>query len=559
MIAPRYLTAEVRERVKYDGSVHQPLAEQTVINAIKMLRERGAESVAVCYLFSFIYNQHELGTREIIEKEWPEASVSLSCEILPEIREFNRISTTVLNAYIQPRVFNYLLLLEKRLRENGYKHPLLIAICNGGVARADRVAKNAIHVINSGPSAGPTSGQFYGSMHGWKNVITVDMGGTSFDVATITNGKIRISRESEIDDLVYCIPSVDVYTIGAGGGSIAWCDIGGVLRVGPQSAGADPGLACYGKGGEKPTVTDADLILGYLNPDYFLGGEVKLFPELAKKAIKEKIADPLHISVTEAAAAINRIVNSKMADGIRMVTVRRGEDPRQYVLATAGGAGPNHAVRLAQEMRISKLLIPRHSSVFCSMGMLSTDLRHDFTRTYMSRTAEADPAAVNQLYEEMEAEAHMLLGEEGIAKKDRMFHRSAEVRYLGQIHEVEADVPNETLTRDSLKAMEAAFHDKHEALYSYKEVGSPTEVQSLRLVAFGKLRRPSPVKQEKATSDASRAIKGKRRSTSRNRRITLKYRSMMKWVSNMVTQLKGRQLLNLQQRQYYFHQKQSYS
>ena len=511
MIAPRYLTGEVEERVKYDGSVYKPLVEESVTNAVRMLKERGAESVAVCYLFSFVNQQHEYRTREIINQEWPEASVSLSCEILPEIREFNRISTTVLNAYIQPRVYDYLLLLEKRLRESGYEQPLLIAICNGGVARADKVAGNAILSINSGPSAGPTSGQFYGGMHGWNNVITVDMGGTSFDVATITEGKIRISRESEIADLVYCIPSVDVYTIGAGGGSIAWHDIAGVLRVGPQSAGADPGPACYGKGGEEPTVTDADLVLGYLNPDYFLGGEMKLYPDLAEKAIKEKLADPLSMSVTEAAAAINRIVNSKMADGIRMVTVRRGEDPRQYVLATAGGAGPNHAVRLAQEIQISRVMIPRQSSVFCSIGMLSTDLRHDFTRTYMSRTEDADPDAINRLYEEMEEEAHRMLGEEGVEERDREFHRSAEVRYQGQIHEVEADVPGGPLSRDSLKAMEDAFHDKHETLYSYKEEDSPTEIQSLRMVAFGKLRRPSPVRQESATDDVSTALKTNRK------------------------------------------------
>jgi N-methylhydantoinase A len=310
---------------------------------------------------------------------------------------------------------------------------------------------------------------------------------------------------------MYCIPSVDVYVIGAGGGSIARIDAAHVLRVGPQSAGADPGPACYNKGGEWPTVTDADLVLGYLNPDYFLGGEIKLHPELARKAIKEKIADPLKIDVIEAAVAIDHIVNSNMADGIRMVTVRRGEDPRRYNLVTAGGAGPVHAVRLAQEMEISKILIPKQSSVFCPMGMLSTDLRHDFTRTYMSQTEKANPDTVNRLYQEMEAEGNELLAEEGIAMKDREFYRSAEVRYVGQIHEVEAEVPKGTLTLMSLQDMENAFHERHETLYSYKEVGSPTAIQSLRLVAIGKLVRLSVVKEERAKEDCSKAIKARRK------------------------------------------------
>jgi len=511
MVAPRYLTVEADERVKYDGRVHKPLDEESVTKCIRTLKERGAESIAVCYLFSFLYPEHELKTREIIQREWPNIGVSLSYEILPEIREYNRMSTTVLNAYIQPRVADYLVRLMKKVRDLGYKEPLLVAVCSGGVARAEVVARHCITIINSGPAAAPTSGNFYGHLHGWKNLITIDMGGTSFDVAAITEGKIGITRESVISDLVYCIPSVDVYTIGAGGGSIAHLDAAGVLRVGPASAGADPGPACYKISGKEPTVTDADVVLGYLNPDYFLGGEIKIYPELAYNAIKEKIADPLGMSVAQAAASIYHVINTNMADAIRMITVRRGEDPRRFVVVTAGGAGPVHAIRLAQEMEISTIFIPRESSVFCPLGMISTDLRHDFTRTYLRRTEKADPEEMTKLYQEMETEASKLLEEEGIKTENRVFHRSVDMHYVGQVHELEAEVPNGVLKKEDFQSIANNFHNRHETLYSYKEPESPTEIQSLRLTAFGKLARPSIKKIEKAKTASSVAIKSKRK------------------------------------------------
>jgi len=509
-LAPRHLRIGVEERIKWNGEEYIPLNKQQVRDAISLFKSQGVEAIAICFLWSFMNPKHELEAAEICKEEFPEAYLSLSSKILPEVREYRRFSTTLINSYVGPKLSSYILYLQNELKNIGYSRELLITQSSAGVMSPEVASEQAMRTVLSGPACAPAAGTYIGNLYNLKNIITVDMGGTSFDVTLIKEGEPWFTDETDVGG-VYRIrlPMVDVWTVGSGGGSIAWLGMGKTLHVGPDSAGADPGPACYMKGGTEPTCTDADVVLGYLDPSYYLGGELKIDADISRKVIQEKIADPLGLNVIEAAWAIFRIVNSNMTDAISAVSVRRGEDPKKYAMVVAGGAGAIHAISLAKALGMRKLLVPRISSVFCAMGSIISDLRHDFVRTVMFRPDELDYNKINNIYKEMEDEANAILHREKIAKRDRYFRRSVDMRYIGQSHEVEVEVPNGTITPEKLDKVIELFHERHEALYAFRDTVA-TELINLRLASFGRVVKPTVKDYSYGGEDASNHIKRKR-------------------------------------------------
>jgi N-methylhydantoinase A len=509
-LAPRYLRIGIEERVKWNGDVHIPLNEQEVREAARYLKQQGVEAIAICFLWSFKNPAHERRAAEICREECPAAYITTSAEVLSEIREYRRFSTTCINAYVGPALAKYITYLMDELRKTGFKRELLITQSSAGVMSPEIACEQAMRTVLSGPACAPAAGVYTGQLYGIDNLITTDMGGTSFDVTLIKDGKPWMTDETQVAQ-VYCIrlPMVDVWTIGAGGGSIAWLGKGSSLHVGPQSAGATPGPAAYRKGGTEPTTTDADFVLGYLNPNFYLGGEFPVSFDRAQQSIKERIADPLGIDLVEAARSMVKILNSAMVDAISAVSVRRGEDPRRYTMVAAGGAGPVHAPALARALRIRKIIIPRLSSVFCAMGSVISDLRHDFVRTVNWRTNKVSYDELNKVYEELEQEGHELLEREKIQPMDRYFKRTIDMRYLGQFHEVGVDVPNEKLGPEQMKEVIKHFNEKHETLYAYRDIVE-TEIINVRVAGFGRVVKMSLKEYPYSAEDASKYQKDTR-------------------------------------------------
>jgi N-methylhydantoinase A len=499
-LVPRHRIQVVDERVTQSGEVMVPLREDDARAAARALREAGVEAVAVSCLWSFRNPAHEQRIGEILREELPGAYVSLSAEVLPQIRVYERHSTTALNAYVGPVLQRYLTRLEATLAERGFGGTLLIMQSNGGVMSPDVAQRFASNTLLSGPAAGPLAGIFYAATQSLRNAITVDMGGTSFDVALVRDGVPTVTTEGEIGGHRVASPIIDIHTVGAGGGSIAWIDSGGLLAVGPRSAGADPGPACYGHGGDQPTVTDADLLLGYLDPGFFHGGELALDVGAARRAIA-RVAEPLGMTETEAASGVYEIVNANMAGALSVVSVERGHDPREFVLVVAGGAGPIHAAAIARDLEIPLIMVPRESSVFCAAGMLISDLKHDYVRTYARELDAVDEAEVERLYGEMAATAIDTLSSEGVPRERIALHFTADLRYVGQFNEVE-------VTRDA--DMVGAFHARHDALYGYSMPGAPVELINLRVSARGETDKPRLEESEPGGEDPSAALKGRR-------------------------------------------------
>ena len=497
-LIPRSLTHVVEERVSVEGAVLTPLNETDVRNAARALKKEDVEAVAVSYLWSFRNPSHELRTREILAEEMPGTYVSLSTEILPQIRVYERHSTTALNAYVGPILTRYLSRLDKALAERGFKGSLLIMQSNGGVMSPEVAQQFASNTLLSGPAGAPGAGVFYGATHGFKNVITVDMGGTSFDVSLVRDGVPSVTTEGIIGNDRIASPILDIHTIGAGGGSIARVATGGLLEVGPASAGAEPGPACYGRGGTKPTVTDADLVLGYIDSGAFHGGKLKLDTDAATRAIEEHVARPASMNVAKAADGIFQVINANMAAALNVVSVQRGYDPREFVLIVAGGAGPIHAAPIARDLEIPLVLIPRESSVFCAAGMLISDLKHDYVRTYARDLDKVVVQEVTRLYKEMTDTALNTLQAEGVAKSKAVVGYSADLRYVGQFNEVEVPVVGKgTIRNADLAKLVDQFHARHDALYGYSMKGTPVELINLRVTGRGltpkpKFKRSSP-------------------------------------------------------------------
>lgn len=477
----------VSERVDIDGSLLQPLDEQQLEAAAVRLRERGVEAVAICFMHSYANPVNEQRARELAEKLLPDAFVTCSSEALPQMRLFERVSTSVLNSYVGPVVKRYTENLVTQLAEGSFAGALLVMQSNGGVATSDKVVRLPATILLSGPAAGPVAGLEHVRQRGGDSCIVVDMGGTSFDASLVKDGAVQLTQESEINRQKVALPTTHIHTIGAGGGSIGWLDDGGLLRVGPQSAGADPGPVAYGRGGTEPTVTDADLVLGYLNPDYFLGGRMALTAERAEMAIEERLARPLGIDVVEAASGMYEVVNLAMAAGTKDISVQRGYDPREFALVVAGGAGPVHAASIALELEMSTVVVPRLSPIMCAAGMLLADLRHDFVRNYNASWADLDAVDARQNLDEMAADGLAALSAEGVSPDAQEVLAAADMRYAGQHHEVAVSFSPGDL--DSSKGREQIlqrFHARHEELYGFSSPDGEVHVLSLRLTCLGR-------------------------------------------------------------------------
>lgn len=489
---PPRMIREVPERVLLDGTLELKLDEESCRAAARNLKAQGVESVAIVFLHSYANPANERRAAELVREEFPEAQISISSDILPVFREYERSMTTVLNAYIQPVVSRYINKLESGIRDKGIQAPLLIMKSNGGVFSPAKAAEQAIHLALSGPAAGVIGACAIGELAGQPNLITIDIGGTSADICLIKGGQPEITSEGVIGPFPLQTPIVDIHTIGAGGGSIAALTPQGGLTVGPRSAGASPGPACYNQGGDEPTVTDANLVLGRI-PPHLLGGEMALHPDLAAKAIQDKVAGPLGMSVYEAAEGILRIVNNNMVGALRVVSVEKGYDPRQFALIGFGGAGPMHAGGLATLLGTPTIVVPPHPGILCALGLLSTDIQNDYVQTLLQRSGAFDLALLNKTYAALAKEAAASLAHEGVPRERHTFRRQADLRYAKQGFELTVDVPGEKITQDVMAQVAAEFHRRHEQLYTFSDPEAAVELVNLRVSGVGavdKLRLP---------------------------------------------------------------------
>lgn len=510
-LVPRRLRFGVRERIDHRGRVVQPLVEQDVRDACALFKREGVKAVAVCTLFSFLHDAHEKAIRDIVREEMPDAFISISSEVLPQIREYERMSTTVANAYVGPKLTVYLSTLEGKLKRDGLTRAFYIVASNSGVMTAETAIRHASATLLSGPAAGAVGGIFFAELLGRGNLITMDMGGTSFDVTLVSEGKVSLSTEGSIAGYRIAKPMIDINTIGAGGGSIAWIDAGGMLKVGPASAGSDPGPVCYDLGGAKPTVTDANLLLGYLDKDYFLGGEMKVNEPRAREAMKRVIAEPLGMSEVGAAAGVFRIINQNMADATKVVSVQRGHDPREYALVSAGGACSIHACKIAEEVGSTTVIVPRAASVFCALGMLECDIRLDTLKTWHAVIPGMDLAQFNEVIAQAEKQALAELVQEGVERERASLVRHLDMRYVGQHHEVSVEIPSACIIEERhLPVIAEAFHKAHEKLYTYSTPENPMEVMNLRITAVGAVDKTGLFERRLGKADPSKARKGGR-------------------------------------------------
>lgn len=511
-VVPRYLRQGVDERLDYAGRELLPLDLQQVRQVLEMFADQEVEAVAVCFMNSFANPDHEEAAAALVSEILPQAYLSVSTRVLPSIRFYDRLSTTALNAFVGPILKRYLDSLLRKLDQAGYGGVLLIMQSSGGVISPAAARDTAATTLLSGPAGGPVAGIAYGQVHDQLDLITVDMGGTSFDAALVKDGKPLVTTEGDIDRRRIALPMLNVVTIGAGGGSIGWIDEGGLLRMGPQSAGSSPGPACYGLGGDKPACTDADLVLGYLAPDFFAGGKMPLSMEKARAAIEEHVAGPLGYSVEQAAAGMYRVINVNMAAAVREVSVKQGADPRDFPLVVAGGAGPNHACMIALELEIPLLLVPRESSIFCAAGMLMSDLEHDFVRSYPCLLNRVDLDRFRLMFAEMRGQGLELLAAEGISPDRVRASCSLDLRYLKQYHEVSVAIAEEEIASGDLAAMAARFHPEHNRLYGYElsDAGTPVELINIRVKTIGVTEKPRFSAEPYFGPDARGAYKGHR-------------------------------------------------
>ena len=511
-LVPRARRVGVKGRIDRDGHEIEPLDLQTLRAELQAWRDAGVQAVAVCFMNAFANSGHEQQAAAEVRRLMPDAYLSVSTDVLPSIRFYERLSTTVLNAYVGPKLGHYLDQLLSRLDAAGFKGLLLIMQSNGGVISPRAARDKAALTLLSGPAGGPGAGLFYAAAHGHDRCITTDMGGTSFE-ASVAVGAPLVKNDGQIARHKIALPMLDIHTIGAGGGSIAWLDEGGMLRMGPQSAGADPGPACYGRGGSLPTTTDANLVLGYLDPDFFAGGQLRLDLAAARSAILTHIAAPMGLSVEQAAAGMYRVACNNMAQGVREVTIKRGFDPREFALIPGGGAGPIHGCLICSELDIPLQIVPREASVLCALGMLMSELRHDFVRTCVARLDNLDWDQLAALVDAMAREGDAALASERVPPARRRVELRLDCRYLKQYHEVSVQVPMQTITLRDGAAIAQAFHAEHQRLYGYalQAEAAPIEIINLRLQAIGATERPAYRQQEAGAADAAKARKGMRR------------------------------------------------
>ena len=504
-LAPGARRVEVTERIDAGGQIVTPLDAASLDRAIEQLKDQGVESVAVALLFSFLAPEHERQVRAALEAAMPGIPVSISSEVDPVFREYERTVVTAFDAYVKPVVARYLTNLDGNLARAGVAAPVQIMQSRGGLAGGEIARQRPVRLFLSGPAAGAIGGQAAGREAGLDNLITIDVGGTSSDIALIDHGRVLVKAEADIGGYQVRVAMLDVTTLGAGGGSLAWIDGGGGLRVGPQSAGADPGPACYGRGGREPAVTDASIVLGLLDPTYFAGGSMRLDPSLSWKAIEDRIAGPLGLSVEAAALGIHRIANAHMADGIRLVSINRGYDPREFVLVPLGGAGGLHAIPLSLELNINRVLVPRYPGVLAAAGLLAAPIEHEVSGAFLTPIADANVAELADALAALDRRADTLMQAERIEGLGRERLAFADVGYMGQSHyigvliELAASAVLENLYRD--------FEAAHQRLNGHK-TGAPAKIVNLRVVH--RAHRPAVPVGAKAPETKGCSLKGHR-------------------------------------------------
>jgi N-methylhydantoinase A len=498
-LVPRDLRLEATERLDAEGRVLIPLDETSVIAAADRFKKLGVEAVAVCFLFSFLDPRHEERSAALLAERLPGVAISLSCRVCPEIREYERSSTTVMNAYLSPVMSAYLDSLQRQLETRLGGVRLSVIQANGGSTSVDAARRKAVTTVNSGPAGGVVAAAFYGRRHDRRRLVSVDMGGTSFDIGLVEDGMSKVTTEGSFQDLPVRIPIIDLHIIGAGGGSIAWRDSGGALNVGPRSAGAEPGPACYGRGGTNPTVTDANLVLGRLSPDYFNGGRMRLDPEAARAAVG-RLAAEMGLGLEETALGIIRVVNANMTKGIASVTILRGIDVRDFSLLSFGGAGGVHALDLARSLQMKEAIVPPLPGTFSAVGLLVSDVRHDYVAALGGVEADhADLAMLEGRYRAMEEEAARDLAAQGFLASQISLVRLADLKVAGQTYELSLPLPCPGALNDAgLAALLDAFAKLYRERYAFFFEGEPIELVNLRLAALGhnpavELKRYQPV------------------------------------------------------------------
>ncbi len=485
-LIPRHLRKGIVERTNSKGEIHTPLDENSVREVVNFFKKEQVEAIVISLFFSFLNPQHEQRVAEICKEMFPEAFISLSSEICPEFREYERTCTTVMNGYLGPVIKRYMDNLTNRLRQKYGEIRLHIMQSNGGSMAAEVARDHSAHLINSGPAGGAMATAFISKMIGHEMAIGADMGGTTFDISIIDRGMPKTTTWGGVGEYPVKLPMIDMKTIGAGGGSLAWVDPSGVLTVGPQSAGSDPGPACYGWGGTRPTVTDANLILGRLNANYFLGGRIPLYPDRAKKAILDHVADKMGLSLEEAALSIIRIVNANMAKGISGVSVQRGYDLREFILVPFGGAAANHAVDIAVELGIRKIVIPPMGGNLSALGLVVANVQHDYVRTLSKKQQDINLDELLESFRDLEEEGIKQLKEEKVEKRDILIEWSADLRYEGQSWELNTPIERTPGLGDrEFQNTLSSFHELHQRVYSYSEPKERVEFINLRVKATG--------------------------------------------------------------------------
>ncbi|MBP1732386.1 MAG: methylhydantoinase [Deltaproteobacteria bacterium] len=517
-VVPRDLRLGVRERVDKDGNIITQLDESHLIQVVDQLLAQGVESVAVCFLNSYANAQHEKRSGEIMAQHAPSLSASLSSEVAAALREDERFSTAAINAYVRPLTERYLNNLSTRMASVGFKGALFIMLSNGGLTTFENAKKFPVRLIESGPAGGTMAAVFYSNLLDTKNLVAFDMGGTTAKISMVQEGKpaiapmfeaARLRRFMKGSGLPVMISAIDLMEIGAGGGSIGWVDNLGLLRVGPESSGADPGPACYGLGGEDPTVTDAALILGYLDPDYFLGGEMKLDKERAERAVKERLADRLGLDVIDAAWGIHRVITENMASAARIHVLEKGKDPRRFSLLAFGGAGPIHAWQTAKLVGSPRIISPLAAGVMSALGFLVTPVSNDFVQTYISRLEDVDWDRANGLLEEMEKRGREQVMAGGVAPHEITVTRTADMRYVRQGREINVPIPNVKLSNESIETIRQSFYSVYQELYSRCLTNVPIEIVSWKVLTSG----PGPkieLRKVESGDHGKSALKGKR-------------------------------------------------
>lgn len=518
-IVPPELVREVTERVDYKGAEVIPLDEEDARQSVRWLVARGVEAIAICLLWSFRNPAHEQRLVEIVRQEAPGLFVTASSDLVPLIQEYERTSTTMINAYLGPPISSYIHGLESQLSKRGLDCPLLLLNSCGGTISAEEAARKVVLLLLSGPAGGVMGSCYLGETLGYRDIITTDMGGTSFDVGLVVGGESVVASTSVVGRYPLLTPMIDIQSLGAGGGSIASVEEGH-LRVGPQSAGARPGPACYCKGGTEPTVTDADVVLGVIDPDCFLGGRVRLSRENAEEAIARRVAAPLGMGVMEAAAGIRQVVDNRMADLVRQVTIERGHDPREFVLFAYGGAGPAHCCHYGAELGVRCVIIPFTATVHSAYGAVASDLHYPLELSELMRTPPfseqparyLEPGRIERCFRELEERGRDVLRRSGIPEDRRIMRRKADLRYRRQTHEVMVPVPAGPLGKEEMERLVELFEKRYEELYgkgsAYREAG--LEITAFRVEAIGRTIKPALKGHLPGPPDASGALKGER-------------------------------------------------